>query len=40
MFFIKEAPITLEFVKNDEGKILKFVVRESGAIVEEAQRME
>ena len=40
LFFIKEAPITLEFVKNDQGKIAKFVVRESGTIVEEAQRLE
>ena len=40
LFFIKEAPITLEFIKNNTGKIKKFVVRESGAIVEEAQRVE
>lgn len=40
LFFIEEAPITLEFIKNDQGKIVKFVVRESGTIVEEAQKME
>lgn len=40
LFFIKEAPITLEFFKNHTGKIEKFVVRESGTIVEEAQRVE
>lgn len=38
LFFIKEAPITLEFIGNDAGKIVKFIVSESGTIVEEAQR--
>ena len=38
LFFIKEAPITLEFVKDAKGKTVKFIVRESGNIVEEALR--
>ena len=40
LFFIKEAPITLEFVKDAKGKTVKFIVRESGNIVEEAIRKE
>ena len=40
LFFIKEAPITLEFVKDATGKTVKFIVRESGNIVEEAKRVE
>ena len=38
VFFIKEAPITLEFVQNTEGDTVKFIVRESGKVVEEAKR--
>ena len=40
LFFIKEAPITLEFVKDATGKTVKFIVRESGNVVEEALRKE
>ena len=36
LFFIKEAPLTFEFVKNDKGIVLKMIVREQGTIVEEA----
>lgn len=39
-FFVKEAPLTFEFVKDDNGKIEKFMVRESGTIVEEAKKMD
>ncbi|MEO0573223.1 MAG: nuclear transport factor 2 family protein [Bacteroidota bacterium] len=38
-FFVKEAPLTFEFVKNDKREIKKFIVRESGTIVEEAKKM-
>lgn len=39
LFFIKEAPITLEFVKDTEGKTNKFIVREKGNVVEEAKKV-
>lgn len=35
-FFIKEAPLTFEFIKNDKGIVQKMIVREQGTIVEEA----
>ncbi len=35
-FFTKERDLTFEFVKDDKGNILKLVVREHGAIAEEA----
>ncbi len=38
VFFMKEAPITLEFVLDNEGKSLKFIVRENGKVVEESIR--
>ena len=40
LFFIKEAPLTLEFVKNDKGEVTKFIVRENGKVVEEAEKTE
>lgn len=36
LFFLKEAPLTLEFVKDENGDVIKFMVRENGKIVEEA----
>ena len=35
-FFTKERDLTFEFVKGDKGNILDLVVREHGAIAEEA----
>lgn len=35
-FFIKEAPVTFEFVSNAEGSIEKFLVKENGKVVDEA----
>lgn len=39
IFFIKEAPLVFEFVKNKEGKVIKFMVMESGNKVEEATKI-
>ncbi|MBQ4822420.1 DUF4440 domain-containing protein [Aquimarina sp. MMG016] len=39
LFFAKEMPLTFEFIQNQKGKVLKFIVRENGKIVEEAKRM-
>lgn len=39
IFFIKEAPITLEFVKNKKGEVIKFIVKENGNPVEEATKI-
>lgn len=36
LFFMKQAPLTFEFVTNKEGVVQKMIVREQGAIVEEA----
>ncbi|WP_394971055.1 DUF4440 domain-containing protein [uncultured Croceitalea sp.] len=38
IFFIKEAPITLEFIKDEEGQVTKFMVKENGSLVEEATK--
>lgn len=35
-FFIKEAPVTFEFVTNAAGSIEKFLVKENGKVVDEA----
>jgi len=35
-FFIKEAPVTFEFVSNTEGVIEKFLVKENGKVVDHA----
>ena len=35
-FFIKDTPITFEFVSNAEGIIEKFIVKENGKVVDEA----
>ena len=35
-FFTKERDLTFEFVKDDKGNVFKLVVREHGAITEEA----
>ncbi len=40
LFFMKEAPITIEFVLDSEEKPVRFVVRENGKVVEEAKRLE
>jgi hypothetical protein len=36
IFAHKQAPLTFEFISNQEGEIIKFVVRENNKIVEEA----
>ncbi|MDO1501728.1 DUF4440 domain-containing protein [Winogradskyella maritima] len=36
IFFIKEAPLVFEFIKDADGKIIKFTVKENGKQVEEA----
>lgn len=40
LFFVKEAPLTFEFIQDQAQKVLKFIVRENGKIVEEALRVE
>ncbi len=35
-FFITERDLRFEFVKNDKGNVLKFLVHENGRVVEEA----
>ncbi len=35
-FFSKDRDLTFEFIKNEKGKISKFIVRENGKIAEEA----
>ena len=35
-FFLKQAPLTFEFVKNEQGIVQKMIVREQGNVVEEA----
>jgi hypothetical protein len=37
VFFTKDRDVTFEFVKNDKKEISKIVVREHGAVVEEAK---
>lgn len=39
IFYHKEAPLTFEFVMDDNGKVLKFTIRENGKIVDEAVRL-
>lgn len=39
LFFHKQASLTFEFIKNDDGSIIKFIIRENGKIVEEAKRI-
>ncbi len=39
LFFMKEAPIIIEFITDENETVLKFVVRENGNIVEEAKRV-
>ena len=36
LFFMKQAPLTFEFIKDETGKVHKMVVREQGKVVEEA----
>lgn len=36
LFFMKQAPLTFEFIKNEKGIVQKMIVREQGNIVEEA----
>lgn len=38
--FIKEAPVRFDFVKDAQGKFVKFTVYENGKAVEEAVRVE
>ncbi|MFK7922376.1 MAG: DUF4440 domain-containing protein [Bacteroidia bacterium] len=40
VFFNAEMPLTFEFVKDETGKVLKFLVRENGNVVEEALKQE
>ncbi|MDB4292448.1 hypothetical protein N9954_03515 [Maribacter sp.] len=39
MFFSTEAPLTFEFIKNADAKVVKMVVRENGQVVEEIERV-
>ncbi|MCK8522861.1 nuclear transport factor 2 family protein [Aquimarina sp. D1M17] len=39
MFFNKENPLTFEFIKGSNNKILKLIVREKGKVVEEATKL-
>ena len=39
LFFSKEAPLTFEFVKNADSKVVKMIVRENGKIVDEVERV-
>ncbi|WP_378183950.1 DUF4440 domain-containing protein [Aquimarina sp. SS2-1] len=39
LFFHKQSPLTFEFVKDNEGKISKMIVRENGLIAEEAKKV-
>jgi hypothetical protein len=36
LFFMKQAPLTFEFIFNKKGLVQKMIVREQGTIVEEA----
>ncbi|MFS4467499.1 nuclear transport factor 2 family protein [Maribacter sp. 2210JD10-5] len=38
VFFIKEAPISLEFITDNKGYTNQFIVRENGQVVEKAIR--
>lgn len=38
VFVHPQAPLSFEFVRNDEGKVIKMIVREGGEIAEEAIR--
>lgn len=40
VFFHKQAPLTFEFVRDAQGKVIKFIVRENGEIAEEAKRVD
>ena len=40
LFFTKERDLTFEFVKDEKGKVTKMIVREHGAVVEEATPVE
>ena len=37
LFFSKERDLTFEFIKNEKNKVAKMIVREHGAITEEAK---
>ncbi len=39
LFFHKQSPLTFEFIKNENGQVIKFIVRENGAIAEEAKKI-
>lgn len=38
VFFNAEMPLTFEFVKDEADKVIKFLVRENGNVVEEATK--
>ncbi|MEE9363471.1 MAG: DUF3471 domain-containing protein [Cellulophaga sp.] len=38
LFFNEQAPLTFEFIKDTKGTVTKLIIRENGAIVEEAKR--
>ncbi|HEX2967762.1 MAG TPA: DUF4440 domain-containing protein [Bacteroidales bacterium] len=37
-FFINDRDLTFEFIKNEKGEILKFIIRENDKIVDEAMK--
>ncbi len=39
LFFNKQQPVTFEFVKDSNGKVLKMKVFENGTVVEEASKV-
>ncbi|MBQ0735515.1 DUF4440 domain-containing protein [Aquimarina celericrescens] len=39
LFFHKQSPLTFEFIKDVNNKVIKFIVRENGNIVEEAKKV-
>ncbi len=38
-FFSKEAPLTFQFIKNNNGKVTKMIVKENGKVVEEITKL-
>jgi len=39
IFFLKDRDLQVEFVKDNRNKVVKMIVRENGAVVEEAKRI-
>ncbi len=39
LFFHKQSPLTFEFIKDENHKVVKFIVRENGNVAEEAKKL-